>query len=227
MLLSQAWKRQCNDIELVLYPPCEAGTDIGQRVITGPYGIVGRPRVFEHDWEYRDDQVTNFLLRFDGTDHRIFVLDPCGTPGLQECYTIPAGTFETCTPAPWCFDDDGGGVCFDTPVEGGSEPIDITIYGTECVNPTITLYPGMTRPRIINQTTGDFIGYNAIVTGEPVVINTEFGVATQGGESVTHNLIGSLSFKMEPGEYEIQMVSFGVDDDGYADICYRPTTIMA
>jgi hypothetical protein len=226
-LLSQAWKRQCNDIELVLYPPCEAGTDVEQRTITGPYGIVGRPRVFESEWLYRDEQIADVLLRFDGTDHRIYVLDPCGTPGLSECYQIDAGTFETCATLPWCFEDDGTGVCFDTPVEGTSEPVEVTIAGTECVNPTLTLYPGMVRPRIINQTTGDWIGYNTTVIGEPVVIDTLNGTATQNGEDVTANLIGSLQFKMNPGEYEIQVVSFGLDDDGYVDFCYRPTVLVA
>lgn len=227
MLLSQAWKRQCNDIEIVLYPPCEAGTDVEQRVVTGPYGIVGRPRVFESEWLYRSDAAADVLLRFDGTDHRIHVLDPCGTPGLSECYQMDAGTFETCAPVPWCFDEDGGGVCFDTPVEGSSEPVEVTIAGTECVHPTLTLYPGMTRPRIINQTTGEWIGYNAVIVDDPVTIDTMNGTATQAGQDVSANLLGSMQFKMNPGEYEIQVVSFGLDDDGYVDFCYRPTVLVA
>lgn len=224
-LLSQAWKRQCNDIELVLYPPCEAGTDIQQRVITGPYGVVGRPTVFDSDWQYRDEQVADALLMFRATDHRAYVLDPCGTPGLYEVYEIPRETAaNVCANLPMCFD--GAGFCFDQVIDPAVEPTEVTIYGTECVNPTITLYPGLTRPRVTNYTTSDWIGYNANIVDEPVIINTEFGTATQGGESVTHNLIGSLIFKADPGEYEIGLVSQSQFDDGYAEWAYRPTVIV-
>lgn len=225
ILLSQAWKRQCNDIELVLYPPCEAGTDINQRVVTGPYGIVGRPRVFDSDWQYRDEQIADAVLRFDAVDHRAYVLDPCGTPGLYEVYEVPRETAaNVCAKLPMCFT--GGGFCFDQVIDPAVEPTDVTIYGTECVNPTLTLYPGLTRPRVTNYTTSDWIGYNANIVDEPVVINTEYGTATQGDESVTHNLIGSLTFKLEPGEYEIGLVSQSQFDDGYLDLSYRPTVIV-
>lgn len=226
MLLSQAWKRQCNDIELVLYPPCEAGTDIEQRVITGPYGIVGRPRVFESDWQYRDDQIADVVLRFDAVDHRVYVLDPCGTPGTAQVYTIlPEQAANVCANLPMCFT--GAGFCFDQVIDPAIEATDVTVYGTECVNPTIIFYPNLTRPRITNETTGDWIGYNATIVDDPVVVNTELGVATQNGVSVTHNLIGSLTFKLDPGEYEIGLTSQSQFDDGYADLSYRPTVLVA
>lgn len=226
ILLSQAWKKQCNDIELVLYPPCEAGTDVEQRVVTGPYGIIGRPRVFDSDWLYRDDQIADVLLRFDGTDHRIFVLDPCGTPGLSEVYTIePQQAANVCANLPMCFT--GGGFCFDQVISPGVDATTVTIAGTECVNPTFTLFPNLTRPRVTNLTNGDWIGYNANIVDDPVTIDTLNGIATQNGEDVTANLIGSLTFKLTPGEYDIQLSSQSQFDDGYMELAYRPTVLVA
>lgn len=224
-LLSQAFKRQCNDLELILYPPCEAGEDVEQRAITGPFAFVGRPRVFDSEWLYRDDQVADFLIRFDTVDQRIYVTDPCGTPGLVEQYEIQVGTSDNCVEFPYCFT--GAGLCFDVDVDDDAEPVEVTIAGSECVNPTLTLFPGLTKPRIQNLTTGDWIGYNANIVDTPVIINTLDGTATQGGVSVTHNLIGSLQFSMEPGDYVIRMLSNSLDDDGYAVLAYRPTVLVA
>lgn len=225
VLLSQAWKRQCNDIELVLYPPCEPGTDIGQRVITGPYGVVGRPRVFESDWEYRDDPAADFLLRFDCTDHRLYVLDPCGTPGLGQTYVIERqDAANVCANLPMCFD--APGFCFDQIISPAVEPTEVTIEGTECVYPTLVLFPGLTRPRLTNLTTGDWIGYNANIVDSPVIVNTELGTATQDGVDVTANLIGSLQFNMTPGDYELELVSQSDFDDGYLEFNYRPSVLV-
>jgi hypothetical protein len=106
------------------------------------------------------------------------------------------------------------------------DPTLVTIEGTECVNPTLVLYPTLTRPRVTNLTTGEWIGYNANVVDNPVVINTELGTATSNGVDVTANLIGSLTFKMTPGEYELELVSQSEFDDGYLDFQYRPTILV-
>lgn len=79
----KAWRRQCDDVELVIYTDCH-GTEPptgGTGPITGPFGIIGRPRVAKAPWRPGRKKIADLTLRFDAVDHKMFILDKCGTPG--------------------------------------------------------------------------------------------------------------------------------------------------
>lgn len=234
--LAQAWKRQTEDIELVVYPPCYPGPygfgegpfgegpfgggDVDGNLV-GPYGFIGRPRVADPKWLYNSEQVVVFLLRFDAVDQRIYVLDGCGTPGYKTCTDVQPGTdvYTLCEAAlcePIC------------PTLNEAESVDPTVIavgGTEVVYPEITLWPNLTNPIVENMTSGDYITYNGTITDYPVTINTEYLTAVQNGVSVTHLLGGSLTFTMSPGEFELRMVSGSDSDTGYLTVCTRDTLV--
>lgn len=55
------------------------------REIVGPFGVKGRPRVADVQWrQIGDASFAELTLRFDSIDHRLYVLDDCGTPGSGE-----------------------------------------------------------------------------------------------------------------------------------------------
>jgi hypothetical protein len=118
-------------------------------------------------------------------------------------------------------------MCYDNPVGNVVLPTDVVVGGTEQVFPTVTLYPGLTRPRLENVTTGEFISFAEEIVGSPVEINTQDGTAFQDGTSVTHLLRGSLFLSMKPGTYEWKLTSASPADDGYADLCWRNTVLTA
>jgi hypothetical protein len=206
--------------------------------LNGPFGVVGRPRVATMNWRGKGSHCAEVLLRFDAVDHRMYVLNQCGTPGFQNCVQITPGveTLVACyTDGVMCYED--GTVCYSQPVEGGIAPEipDINIGGTEKVFPTITLYPNMLNPRIVNVLTGEFIAYSGLVTDHPVVINTENGTAYSNGESVTHRLSGNIFLELYPGNYELRLFQTGdypedpaaENDLGYMQVCWRDTVVMA
>lgn len=83
----KAWSRECDDTELVVHPPCPPHPL--DRTLTGPYGVVGRPRVAEVTWRRGKRGIADLLLRFDGVDHRMYILDEDGTPGSgEQCVTL-------------------------------------------------------------------------------------------------------------------------------------------
>lgn len=87
--VASAWSRQCDDVELVIRP--DVCTDPGDRELSGPFGIIGRPRVADITWRRGKTQIADALLRFDSVDHRIYILDADGTPGSgAECATVAA-----------------------------------------------------------------------------------------------------------------------------------------
>lgn len=225
--LIQAWKRGCCDTELVLYPPCAPGETSEDRIVTGPYGVVGRPRVAQVRWMTMPDgrQAAQFLLRFDGVDQRLYVLDECGTPAYSECVDVLPGSSTYCREYPRCYHPDG--MCYPNLVGTPVPPTFITIGGTEAVSPTITFYPSLTRPAFQNLTTGETLRFRGPVTGNPVVVDTEQGTATQGGADVTYLLSGAFMQSLPPGTYEIRLTSSGSADDGYMNVCWRDTVLMA
>lgn len=218
------WERTCCDTELVIFPPCEPADTREGRILTGPYGVVGRPRVAQYQWLERAEQLAEVLLRFDGTDQRLYVLDECGTPGFAECETVMPGSATYCRSYPRCYDPT---LCYTTLVGNAVLPTQITVGGTQRVFPTITLVPLLSNPRIENQTTGDWLTYAGTVTGSPVIIDTENGTATQDGQSRTHLLRGNFFMSLTPGVYDFRVLSSSPDDDGYVDICVRDTVVVA
>lgn len=242
LLLMQAWKRSCCDIELVLYPPCYPGPfgfgvgpfgegpfgggDMDQNLV-GPYGIVGRPRLQPGalKWLYRDQSVAQFVLQFRAVDQRIYILDGCGTPGYEKCTDIEPGAQLFCAPNSGCFAD--GPMCFTEESSGSVDPTTIHVGGTEVVYPTITLWPNLTNPIVENTTTLDYITYAGTITDYPVIINTEDLTATQNGVSVTYKLAGSLNFAMSPGDYDLRLLTASDDDTGSMTICSRDTLVSA
>lgn len=239
--LVQAWKRTCCDTELVIYPPCPTSDDNLERIYTGPFGIVGRPREFKYRW-HRGHQALDFVAAFHAVDQRLYVLDECGTPGYTSCVQIDPGTQLMSV----CFEDGsgayageqvmcfgGGGFCFPTPVTSDDSvpPTEVEVGGTERVNPEIVFYPPFQNPYAENITTGEFVWLEqtADESGSPVTVNTEDGTAFDAeGNSLTHLLRGSLFLGMDPGNYEVRYLTSGeFEEPGYATWCWRDTVVNA
>lgn len=216
----------------------EAGeTDVS---LGGPFGIVGRPRSFKYEWINREEQIVDFVGRFDAVDQRMYILDGCGTPGYAQCVEIEPGSqiFSLCMT-----DGTGiyagqkvvcngpGGVCMTTPVidEDSVEPTEVNVGGTERVYPTITLSPNLISPRVENLTTEEWVGYDGTVSDLPITINTEEGTAFDSeGNSLTHLLRGSMFLSMDPGNYEWRLLTAGEPEEpGTASLCFRPTVVNA
>lgn len=239
--LVQEWKRTCCDTEIVIYPPCDVATVDEDRMFTGPFGVVGRPRVFTYKWNYHHTAL-DFVARFDGVDQRIYILDDCGTPGYTECVEIQPGNQDFTV----CFEDGtgdylgqkvmcfgGAGFCFDNPVtsDDSVDPVEVAVGGTEKVSPTITLFPPLTRPYVENITDDEYVQLDMYLTDTPVVINTEDGTAFDAnGNSLTHLLRGNPFLGLYPGNYEWRLLAAGSDDveePGYASLCWRNTIVNA
>lgn len=217
-----------DDVELKLFDPNV------NRDVNGPFGVVGRPRVFQYQWMNRDDQIVNFTARFDAVDQRMYVLDECGIPGYSTCENIDPGPqlFSTCFPI--CLT--GEGMCFTTEVDvtGSVAPTEVTVGGTEKVNPTIVFYPPLVQPTAENMTTGEFVQLDATLLADvdtPVTVNTEDGTAFDAnGNSLTHLLRGSLFLSMFPGNYTWRLISNGAEDfedPGYMSLCFRNTVVSS
>ncbi len=201
---------------------------------SGPYGIVGRPRVFDYKWLNRREKIAEVIMRFDAVDQRMYILDECGTPGTSSCVDIGPGSelFVRCyTNGTRCYT--GAGRCYPTPAdtEDSVNPTEVNVGGTERVFPTITLYGDLVSPRIENVTTGEWLSYAGTISGLPVTINTEEGTAFDSeGTSQTHLLRGNTHLSMEPGNYELRLLSFGGTDDpdtvGKALTCWRDTVVV-
>lgn len=225
--LMQAWDRKCDDVELVIFPDCyDPDASLEDRSLTGPYGVIGRPRVAELEWE-GPTGCALLTLRFDGVDQRLYVLDADGTPGSGvQCVTLTPEITDYCRTYDRCYEPDG--MCYELQEDdGGGGPVTFDVTGTECAYATITLNPSLTDPVIENTTTGEKIGYSGII-GEgnlPVIINTEDGTATQGGQSRTHLLTGSPSMFLTPGSNTLRLSSFASGDTGTAEVCWRPAVI--
>lgn len=224
-----AWSRQCDDVELVLFPDCyDPDATDADRALTGPYGVVGRPRVAEVEWLRGRSHCANLTLRFDAVDQRLFVLDADGTPGSgEQCVTLTPTVEYLCRSYDRCYEPDG--MCYELQDGEGGGPVTFTVTGTECVYPTITLNGLLTDPVIENVDTGQKIGYSGTIaaTDPPVTIDTRDGTATQGGASRTHLLTGSPRLLLSPGENTLRLTSFGASDDGTADVCWRPAVVWA
>lgn len=215
-----AWSRRCDDAELVIYTDCHGSTPASGGV-SGPYGVVGRPRVAEVQWRQGKSKCAVLTLRFDSIDHRLLILDECGTPGSGGvCIGLTPAIATFCRSYPRCYD-----MCYSTDISTeGSGPVTGQVGGTLCVYPTITLVGTLTNPVVENISTGEFVGYDAVInsTDPTVIIDTYTGTATQGGASRTHLLTGDPRLLMNPGENVLRLSSFGPGDTGSATICWRP-----
>lgn len=171
------------------------------------------------------------MARFDAVDQRMYVLDECGTPGYTDCVQIDPGTQLMSMCFDLCFS--GAGLCFSTPVTSDDSvpATDVSVGGTEKVNPEIVFYPPFQDPYIENLTTGEFLWLELTTDegGLPVTINTEDGTAFDAeGTSLTHLLRGSLFMSMDPGNYEWRYLTAGeFQEGGYATVCWRNTVVSA
>lgn len=221
-----AWGRKCDDAELVIFPDCyDPDADAAGRALTGPFGAVGRPRVAEVEWRRGRSGCAILLLRFDAVDQRLYVLDADGTPGSgTECVTLTPSIENRCRSYPRCYP-----MCYEEQGGEGGGPVTFDVTGTECAYPTITLNPSLTDPVIENVDTGLKIGYSGVIAAgaPPVIIDGENGTATQGGASRTHLLTGSPRLILQPGSNTLRLTSFASTDDGDAEVCWRPTVVMA
>lgn len=212
--------------------PCELTCQ--EHTLIGPYGIVGRPRVFDYKPLFRDEHIYEFVARFDAIDQLAYLLDACGTPGTSECVDLEPGAELSSLCYPVCYP-----ACYTTNIgtEDGSVPVtEITVCGTERAFPTITLNPYLDTPVIQNLTTGEVLKFNGIIgdDDQPVVIYTQDMTAFQGDTSVTHLLEGSGSFSFPPGDYELRLLVSGTlqpdpelpNHTGTVSFCWRDATKM-
>lgn len=206
------------------------------RALNGPFGIVGRPRVAEVTWQNHGAPCASVLLRFDAVDHRMYILDECGTPGSSECVEISPGAQFKCrsyagSNSERCYGEDTGVWCYDNDVEGSLsvDPTEVDVLGTETAFPTITLNGPLTRPRVQDLTGNKSFRYQGnIGAGDaPVIFNAVDGIAYQNGISVTHLLDGNLDFSFEPGRHDLRLNVQSIDDTGTADVCWRPAVVSA
>lgn len=196
------------------------------RSLYGPVGVVGRPRVAEVNWVGRGTTCAEVLLRFDGTDQNMYVLDECGTPGYQQCRTVTPGLVQTCRSYDRCYS--GEGRCYSNDSSFSLIlPVTLPVRGTERVFPLIVLYPGLSYPTVENMNSGEFVKFNDVVSVEPIQIDTKNGIATgvDSGASYTHLLGGSIFMSMIPGDTQFRMYSNASDDSGYAAICWRDAVV--
>lgn len=208
---------------------------LADQSLTGPFGIVGRPRVADLEPIGSGSSCYQGPLRFDAKDHRVYVLDECGTPGysktasvtrgsllLARCYTADAGGTPT-----RCYS--GAGRCYSHEVDTSEsvEPVAFTVGGTEKVNPMIVLMPQLTSPRVEILGAGglQWVSFAATILDYPVTINTEKGTAFQNGQSVTHLLRGSIFIGLDPGDYTVRLLSGSDSDTGTAQVTWRDTVI--
>lgn len=85
-------------------PFTSASTEGPDRTLYGPFGIVGRPRRAEVVWERGASGCATLQFRFDAVDHRIYVLDPDGTPGSgTRCVTLTPAVAAVCRSYPRCY----------------------------------------------------------------------------------------------------------------------------
>lgn len=234
--IMSAWDRQCGDTELVVYTDChDSDAPLEDRVVNGPFGMIGRPRVAALSWD-RGVKCATMTLRFDAVDHRMYVLDGCGTPGSGEtcvtlspntsafarCYTEGVGSDADCyTDGP-----DSDSRCYDTLIGTDTPPSNVTVFGDVCPDVTITLTGQLTAPIFVeNLTTGEQLRYTGSIgaADDPVVIDVSDLTARQGAEDRTFLLNGSFSLPV--GVNSLQLRSSSVGDTGTADVCFRHTVV--
>jgi hypothetical protein len=206
------------------------------RELNGPFGIVGRPRVAEVRWWGQGSSCAEVLLRFDAVDHRMYILDECGTPGSQECVSVEPGAKFLCRSyegvgATRCYGEETQTWCYTNEVEGSRsvDPTIIDVLGTEPTYPIITLNGPLSNPRVQDTTANRSLRYrgNIAANADPIIVYTEDGTAYQGGVSVTHLFDGNLDFSFEPGTHELRLSNQSLGDIGTADICWRPAVVSA
>lgn len=124
--------------------------------------------------------------------------------------------------AVWCFD----GQRDDT--SGPGEPVDAVVGGSLCVHPTITVHGQLTDPFIENMDTGAKIGYDGEIGAlQTVTFNTDDGTASSGGSDVTYRITGDPRFSIGPDTTQLRLSSYGADDDGWVEVCWRPAVDWA
>lgn len=243
--LASAWSRHCGLTELVIFTDCHGQPDPAtgevDRSLTGPFGVIGRPRAMVDTTPRSASGCRQATLRFDAVDHRLYILDECGTPGSGEvCADLEPGLpplGELCIDATngLCFTSgpDGGQICFTAPPDespSGGETVPIDNIGTECACPTITLTGMLTNPAVENVTTGARIDYDAVIEeGQTIIINTADGTATTDtGADRTSFLSGDTTgFCLPSGVNQVRLLSFGAGDNGTAEVCIRPSVLVA
>lgn len=234
--LMGAWSRHCDDTELVIFTDChDPDAAPSGRVFTGPYGVIGRPRVATSRW-IPGTQCGVATLRFDGIDHRLYILDGDGTPGSGEvCVTLSPVINANCRTYPRCYDTCSvgatGGMAYTVapPATGGSGPQDLDNYGTLCAPMTVTLTGPLTSPTVQNQTTGEAFTYTGVITtGQIITVDTSQGTAfDQDGIARTYLLTGDTRWQLDPGVNTIRLTSQNSSDSGTGQVCFRPAVLSA
>lgn len=234
--IMRAWSRQCGEGELVMWPPCderecefECDSDAEGDPAFGPYGFVGRPRGAVLEWVGRRRNVALITLRFDATDHRIYILNGCGDPGSGEHCTDLLPTSRDATQVCFvdgelCFDANGE-ICFEPienfPPEEGPQPVEND--GTECACAVVTFRGPLQMPSVETDDGQSInVGTN-LAPGDTLVVDCCAGTALLNGTNVRYLVEGCIEF--QPGTTMVELLSFS--GGGSATVCHRDNVISA
>lgn len=236
-----AWRRQCADVPLILYPPgCDCCCDPDDPTSPRPVQAVGRPRVANVQWLATREPVAEVTLRFDA--NRVMELtNCCGTPNSgEQCVDLERGLqiktrcYGECCPETVTREDgttyrvDSCYRCY-SHEPPGEDPFQeqVIVDGNECVCPTITATGLLTNPRWTNRQSGGTVQWKgSLPEGATLIINPCDGTATMMGLNVSRGLTITGDLRMRPGELSDWLfVSFGPTDTGVSTVCWKPGTV--
>lgn len=219
--VTTAWRRRFEDVEAWL-------TVNG----TGPYAVVGRPRVADVDWldGYRD--AAQVLLRFDCADQRLYLLDVDGEgnvvgDGRRQVTVRPAPDVTGGRYYPRIYGEvrDGN---LQMAYEGGQQEVLVEATNAGRVEvPVVVEFTGLLRrPRLQNLTTGAEVelAVDVPATGQPPVrVDTGSGRVTVGGASRFGWTVGNPRlFTLVPGVNVLRLVDADpVNATGRAVVSWR------
>ncbi len=190
--IKQAWRRRQEDT--VAYVTING---------TGPYAMIGRPRLANVDYSESRSGLVSLMLRFDAVDHRLYLVDT-DVDGNAVGMAVRNKTVGLTT-----FD---GGRTYDKTYDytygaAGVAGTEVLVDGSDFVRPTITLRGPLTTPQLQNVTTGQTVGYNGTVPANKTVI-MDLGARTVqlSGANRYHLATGDfVNFGMEAGFNELRL----------------------
>lgn len=228
-MLAGAWSRHCDDTELVIFTDChDEDAPDAERAFIGPFGVVGRPRVANYTWLPGDRRIGVATLRFDGVDHRLYILDADGTPGSGvQCLDLDPVIAARCRTYPRCYPSGVSCYTVESPSVTGVTPTETDNFGTLCAPLIITLTGPLTSPSVENLATGETVTYEGVIgDGQTVTIDTTTGEAfDQDGIARTYLLSGDTRMQLAVGVNVLRLLSRGSGDSGFASVCYRPAVL--
>lgn len=204
--LSQEWSRSCDGASLAIFTDCHnPDATEEEKQYLGPYLVRGRPRVADIDWQRSNRGVGRVTLRFDAEDARLMLMS--------------TDDFD------WHADHV---VTVELP---SVDPVPVEVVGNLCAFGVFTLTGQLTAP--IEVFTEDPDGVETSFTysvtipggGDPVVVDTQYGVATSGGVEVTINLSGDYASPLAPGTNLVRVETGNPADTGTVSVEWQNAVV--